>query len=80
MQVNQNVLSDHSCVISSDLDKTCDRYLRSQKAILSNEEYQKTEQVVAEFRGGAGPGLQDQLKKIDKVKDTKVFLHLQYMS
>lgn len=54
--------------ISSELDKTCDRYLRSQKAILSDEEYQRTEQAVAQFRGGPGPGLQDQLKNNDKVK------------
>lgn len=64
-------MSDHSCDISSDLDKTCDRYLRSQKAILSSEEYQRTEQVVAQFRAGAGPDLQDQLMKVDKVRKIK---------
>nr|AXY87732.1 carnitine O-palmitoyltransferase 2 [Eriocheir sinensis] len=58
-----------------ELDKTCDRYLRSQKAILSDEEYQRTEQAVAQFRSGPGPALQYQLKNQDKANK-----HTSYIS
>ena len=40
--------------------------------MLSSEDYQRTEQAVAGFRGGAGPDLQYQLKSIDKVKRLKL--------
>ncbi|XP_063860415.1 carnitine O-palmitoyltransferase 2, mitochondrial-like isoform X5 [Scylla paramamosain] len=48
------------------LDKTCERYLRSQKVILSSEEYQRTEKFVTQFKEGIGATLQFQLKDIDK--------------
>lgn len=69
----QERLNNTSHDIFSELDKTCDRYLRSQKAILSDEEYQRTELAVTQFRGGPGLGLQDQLKNIDKVKTKYIF-------
>ncbi|XP_045131359.1 carnitine O-palmitoyltransferase 2, mitochondrial-like isoform X2 [Portunus trituberculatus] len=57
------------------LDKTCERYLRSQKVILSSEEYQRTEKFVTQFREGVGPTLQFQLKDIDKANK-----HTSYIS
>lgn len=57
----------HLFDISSALDKTCERYLRAQKVILSSEEYQRTEKIVTEFKEGVGATLQFQLKDIDKV-------------
>lgn len=50
-----------------ELEKTCTRYLRSQKAILSPEEYQVTEKAVEHFKTGLGLDLQVQLKQLDKV-------------
>ncbi|KAK7074876.1 Carnitine O-palmitoyltransferase 2, mitochondrial [Halocaridina rubra] len=58
-----------------DLEKTCSRYLRSQKAILSDEEYKATENVVAKFKNGPGPDLAEELKKSDKANK-----HTSYIS
>ncbi|KAK4298498.1 hypothetical protein Pmani_029164 [Petrolisthes manimaculis] len=49
-----------------DLDKTCTRYLRSQEAILTPEEYSQTQQIVAKFKDGPGADLQAKLKLKDK--------------
>lgn len=58
-----------------DLDKTCSRYLRSQKPILSDAEYQATESAVAQFKGGPGADLTAQLKLNDKANK-----HTSYIS
>ncbi|KAF2367185.1 Acyltransferase ChoActase/COT/CPT [Trinorchestia longiramus] len=49
-----------------DLDKTCSRYLLSQKALLDDINYSETEAAVQEFRTKSGPPLQEQLKSWDK--------------
>ncbi|XP_027219853.1 carnitine O-palmitoyltransferase 2, mitochondrial isoform X1 [Penaeus vannamei] len=58
-----------------ELEKTCTRYLRSQKAILSPEEYQVTEKAVEHFKTGLGLDLQVQLKQLDKANK-----HTSYIS
>ncbi|KAK8743288.1 hypothetical protein OTU49_001352 [Cherax quadricarinatus] len=50
-----------------DLDKTCTRYLRSQKALLSDEEYSATKRAVDQFKEGSGMDLHAQLKQKDKI-------------
>ncbi|XP_064098203.1 carnitine O-palmitoyltransferase 2, mitochondrial-like [Macrobrachium nipponense] len=40
-----------------DLEKTCSRYLRSQKALLSDDEYKVTENIVNQFKTGPGSDL-----------------------
>lgn len=57
------------------LDKTCERYLRSQKALLSSEEYQTTEKFVRQFKDGVGATLQFELKELDKANK-----HTSYIS
>ncbi|XP_045616740.2 carnitine O-palmitoyltransferase 2, mitochondrial isoform X1 [Procambarus clarkii] len=58
-----------------DLDKTCTRYLRSQKALLTPEEYSVTERAVAQFKEGPGRDLHAQLKQKDKANK-----HTSYIS
>lgn len=58
-----------------DLDKTCTRYLRSQKAILKPEEYSATELAVSQFKEGPGLELHTQLKLNDKANK-----HTSYIS
>ncbi|KAL7647982.1 UNVERIFIED_CONTAM: hypothetical protein RMT77_001598 [Armadillidium vulgare] len=48
-----------------ELDKTCSRYLRSQRVILNDSEYQKTEKIVQDFGNGIGKELQALLKNLD---------------
>uniref|UniRef100_A0A2P2I894 Carnitine O-palmitoyltransferase 2 n=1 Tax=Hirondellea gigas TaxID=1518452 RepID=A0A2P2I894_9CRUS len=49
-----------------ELDKTCARYLLSQKALLDDADYKETEKLVEDFRVNAGPPLQEKLKTQDK--------------
>ncbi|XP_068240394.1 carnitine O-palmitoyltransferase 2, mitochondrial isoform X4 [Palaemon carinicauda] len=49
-----------------DLEKTCSRYLRSQKALLSDEEFKVTENIVNQFKTGSGSDLAAMLKLQDK--------------
>ncbi|KAK8719421.1 hypothetical protein OTU49_014043, partial [Cherax quadricarinatus] len=58
-----------------DLDKTCTRYLRSQKALLSDEEYSATKRAVDQFKEGSGMDLHAQLKQKDKANK-----HTSYIS
>lgn len=48
------------------LDLTCERYLASQRPLLIEEAYRKTEYNVNQFRTGAGKQLHDLLKNYDK--------------
>ncbi|KAA0198979.1 hypothetical protein HAZT_HAZT010761 [Hyalella azteca] len=48
------------------MEKTCSRYLLSQQALLSKDEYRVTEAAVADFRTVTGPPLQAKLKAWDK--------------
>ena len=50
-----------------DLDKTLERYLRSQKALLNDADYINTEKAVTDFKSGIGAQLHAELKANDKV-------------
>lgn len=38
------------------LEKTCERYLASQRPLLNDQEYKRTEEIVNKFRDGEGKG------------------------
>ena len=38
------------------LEKTCERYLKSQRALLSDTEYQNTAKITQDFQNGVGKG------------------------
>ena len=41
-----------------ELDKTCERYLKSQRALLEDDQYKQTEAIVGRFKEGEGKGKQ----------------------
>ncbi|ESP01146.1 hypothetical protein LOTGIDRAFT_225472 [Lottia gigantea] len=48
------------------LENTCKRYLASQRPLLNDEDFSKTEKIVQEFGNGAGKTLQEELIATDK--------------
>ena len=57
------------------LEKTCERYLTSQRVILSDEEYATTEKLVKAFGSGEGVQLNEALVAHDKANK-----HTNYVS
>ncbi|KAG1666869.1 Carnitine O-palmitoyltransferase 2, mitochondrial [Nymphon striatum] len=49
-----------------ELEKTCDRYLKSQKPILNEEKFNKTTSIVKKFQDGIGKDLNKDLIEQDK--------------
>ncbi|KAL1129813.1 hypothetical protein AAG570_012757 [Ranatra chinensis] len=58
-----------------ELQKTCERYLRAQKPLLSEPHYSSLEKMVKQFLATSGPQLQKELKAIDAVNK-----HTSYIS
>ena len=64
----------HCYIVLFQLEKTCERYLNSQRPLLTNDSFAKTEKLVKSFLSKDGQDLQKRLQAQDKANKNTSYI------